>query len=97
MDFEVAKEMGLELNDYYKLLSKVQQRAALSLDVSISSDSESSLSERIEDLNFELPDQSIINEEDAHELKQAIKSLTEREQIILALYYYEECTLKRNC
>ncbi|MEP2446830.1 MAG: FliA/WhiG family RNA polymerase sigma factor [Balneola sp.] len=94
LDHEVAEEMELELNDYHKLLSKVQQRVALSLDVSISSDSESSLSERIEDLNFELPDQSIINEEDAQQLKHAIKSLTEREQIILALYYYEECTLR---
>lgn len=94
LDHEVADEMGLELNDYHKLLSKVQQRVALSLDTSVGSDSESSLSERIEDLNFELPDQSIINEEDAQQLKRAIKSLTEREQIILALYYYEECTLK---
>ena len=94
LDHEVAEEMELELNDYHKLLSKVQQRVALSLDVSISSDSESSLSERIEDLNFELPDQTMINEEDAQQLKRAIKSLTEREQIILALYYYEECTLR---
>lgn len=94
LDHEVAEEMGLELNDYHKLLSKVQQRVALSLDVSVNSNSESSLSERIEDLNFELPDQSIINEEDTQELKRAIKSLTEREQVILALYYYEECTLR---
>lgn len=94
LDHEVAEEMGLELNDYFKLLSKVQQRAALSLDISVNTDSESSLSERIEDLNFELPDQSLINEEDAQQLKSAIKSLPEREQIILALYYYEECTLK---
>ncbi len=94
LDHEVAKEMELSLNDYQKLLSKVQQRVALSLDLNIYSESESSFSERIQDPNFELPDQSIINEEDALLLKKAVKSLPEREQIILALYYYEECTLK---
>ncbi len=94
LDHEVAKEMDLSLNDYQKLLSKVQQRVALSLDVCHSSDSENSLLGRIEDVNFGLPDQSIINEEDSQQLKQAVKSLSEREQIILALYYYEECTLK---
>jgi RNA polymerase sigma factor for flagellar operon FliA len=94
LDHEVAKEMDLSLNDYQKLLSKVQQRVALSLDVCHSSDSENSLLSRIEDVNFGLPDQSIINEQDSQQLKQAVKSLSEREQIILALYYYEECTLK---
>lgn len=94
LDHEVAKEMDLSLNDYQKLLSKVQQRVALSLDVCHGSDSENSLLSRIEDVNFGLPDQSIINEEDSQQLKQAVKSLSEREQIILALYYYEECTLK---
>lgn len=94
LDHEVAKEMDLSLNDYQKLLSKVQQRVALSLDLNINSESESSFSERIHDSNFELPDQSIINEEDSQQLKKAVKSLPEREQIILALYYYEECTLK---
>ncbi len=94
LDHEVAKEMDLDLHDYEKLLSNVQQRVALSLDSSMNSDSDNSLSDKIEDQNFELPDQGLINEENSAQLAQAIKSLSEREQVILALYYDEECTLK---
>lgn len=60
----------------------------------MNSDSDNSLSDKIEDQNFELPDQGLINEENSAQLAQAIKSLSEREQVILALYYDEECTLK---
>lgn len=94
LDHEVASEMDIDLNDYSKLLSDVQQRVALSLDSSMKSDSYDSLSERIEDQNFQLPDQGLINEENSLQLKFAIKSLSEREQLILALYYYQDCTLK---
>ena len=94
LDHEVASEMDMDLSDYEKLLSNVQQRVALSLDSNTNSDSDNSLSNRIEDLSFELPDQGMINEENSEQLKHAIKSLSEREQIILALYYYEEYTLR---
>ena len=93
-DFEVATEIGMNIKDYYKLLTSVQQRVALSLDMDFSSDSDHSLLNRIENNNIELPDQGILNHENSQQLKNAIQKLSERERIILALYYYEEYTLR---
>lgn len=91
---EVAKEIDLDIKDYEKLLSSVQQRVALSLDMDTSDESDNSLVSRIEDQNFELPDQDILNNENAEQLRFSIKQLSEREQLILALYYYKDYNLK---
>ncbi|MEX1122055.1 MAG: FliA/WhiG family RNA polymerase sigma factor [Balneolales bacterium] len=92
-DDEVAYELNILKKDYLTLLSNVQQRAVLSLD----SDSQSSNSyqtDRIEDPNSELPDQSLIQEDTTANIKSVIKQLKEKDKLILALYYYENLTLK---
>lgn len=93
-DHEVASEIDMELSDYENLLSHVQQRVALSLDYEYSPESETSLSDRIEDFNIDLPDQRMLDQENSEQLRYAVKKLPEREQLILALYYYEENKLK---
>jgi RNA polymerase sigma factor for flagellar operon FliA len=91
---EVAKELDLDILDYEKLLSSVQQRVALSLDFDSDPHSDNTLSDRLEDQNHSLPDQNIIEKENSKQIKLALESLPEREQLILALYYYEDYNLK---
>lgn len=93
-DREVANEIELDINSYKKLLASVQQRAALSLDSDTHSESDNALSNRLEDRMFDLPDQSLLDAENAEQLREAIHELSEREQLILALYYYEEYNLR---
>lgn len=93
-DHEVATEIDLDISSYEKLLSNVQQRVALSLDLDYNPESDTSLVNRIEDHNFDLPDQGILDNENSEQLKFAIQKLSERERLILALYYYEEYTLR---
>lgn len=96
-DEEVASEMGLSLEDYYDLLNEVKGIALLDIE---------ELRQRLSDLSEEDPlgfveDQA---EQDPFEklrleelkaiLARAIETLSPKEQQVLALYYYEELTLK---
>ncbi len=94
LDHEIAQEIDLSVDAYRTLLSNVQQRVALSLDYDSGSDSESSLSSRLEDHNFGLPDQEMMDHENSEQLKRAVKRLPEREQLILGMYYFEDSNLK---
>lgn len=91
---EVAAEIGMELKDYQKLLVTVQQRSAVSLDMKIYGSENSSFGESLEDNMYALPDYDLLKNEQIEQLTCAIKRLPEREQLILALYYFEEFNLK---
>ncbi len=94
-DNEVAAEMEMTLEEYQKLLGNVQQRAVLSLDQeSFSPDSDQSVLDKIENENSEMPDSQLEKEGLSHQIKEAIGRFKERERLILALYYYEDLTLK---
>lgn len=94
-DEEVARTMDLTLEDYYKLLSNVQQRAILSLDTELfEKDSTTTLGDRLEDENIERPDAEMNRKSESKELQDAIRQLEERDRLVLSLYYYEDLTLK---
>jgi|AntRauTorckE6833_2_1112554.scaffolds.fasta_scaffold16671_2 RNA polymerase sigma factor for flagellar operon FliA len=95
-DEEVAEYLEIDLEDYYKVLKSVQQRSALSLNEPKyeESGSSESHSDFLEDKNIERPDASIEKEMVRKKLEKHIRNLKEREQLILALYYYEDLTLK---
>jgi RNA polymerase sigma factor for flagellar operon FliA len=93
-DEEVAKELDLSLDDYYKLLMSVQQRSVLSLDYTMyDEDSGREMSDMIEDQEIERPDAGMDRESLQQKLKAHIKKLKERDRLVLALYYYEDLTL----
>lgn len=94
-DSELAEHMGMDV-------AKVQQalidssRVLVSLDavVEVDEESESTLYETLADDNQTDPS-DIVDQRDMQEhLVIALKSLPEREQTVLSLYYYEELTLK---
>ncbi|MEX0648291.1 MAG: FliA/WhiG family RNA polymerase sigma factor [Balneolaceae bacterium] len=94
-DEEVAEELQIPVGDYLNLQSNVQQRTVLSLDQPVFAENTSqSVADNIQDENAELPDSELEQEDTSVYIKSAIKKLKERERLILALYYYEDLTLK---
>lgn len=91
-DEEVANKLKMPIEDYYKLLSNVQQRNALSLDNNYR-DGERSFYDIHENSDVDSPDDNLEKKEIAEALKKKIGELKERERLILTLYYYEDLTM----
>lgn len=92
-DEEIAEELGMSLEDYYKLLSNVQQRNALSLDSPVYENNSSSHYAVHENPDSETPDTNLEKKERSEALKNKIGELKERDRLILMLYYYEDMTM----
>jgi RNA polymerase sigma factor for flagellar operon FliA len=96
-DFEIAEEMGVDLDTYYKILNKSRGIELLSLDEYIKGDKSSgepkksfrSLIQGNDD-----PGRYIMASELKHVIAEAIRTLAKKEQIVISLYYYDELTLK---
>ena len=96
-DQEVAEEMGISLNDYYKMLNATQGVFLLdieSLRTNFSKIPEGDIFDLITDEKNNHPLQLLSLEELKRVLTQAIEALSPKEKIVVALYYYEELTLK---
>jgi len=94
-DWEVAEEMGIELEQYFKFLSEIHDAALLNLDEHIRNHDNEIITKK----TFQ---EQIISKDDPSknlallELKQAVSSaisgLSEKEQLVVSLYYNEELT-----
>lgn len=94
-DEEVARELGIDIEEYHDLLSNVQTRNALSLDSGISNDEDSgSFYEIHENKDAEMPDEQLVENERVRLLKEKIGQLDERDRLILTLYYFEDMTMQ---
>lgn len=95
VDHEVAKSMGLSIEDYRTLVNRVGNVRVLSLD-DVSGDHDTA-----NDRSFQLsapdlaPDEVSSIREMREHLEQAISGLPERQQRILDMYYRREMTLKQ--
>jgi RNA polymerase sigma factor for flagellar operon FliA len=97
-DDEMAAELGLSVSDFQEALVKISNSTVVALDelwsVSDASGDQVSLLDTLQDLDAPDP-QSLL---DASELKdrlaEAIADLPEREKLVIALYYYENLTLR---
>jgi RNA polymerase sigma factor for flagellar operon FliA len=97
-DEEMAAELQVTVEEFQSSLLEISNSTIVALDepwaVSDSSGDEVSLLDTIQDPNAEDPTQAI----DASELKDriadAIARLPEREKLVIALYYYENLTLR---
>ena len=92
---EIQEETGLTEKEITKVLSTAQMSLPVSLDESFSTDESEVMTrmEIMEDKNQISPDQELDEKELRNELKGCIQELSERERLILALYYYENLTL----
>lgn len=94
-DEEIAKEMGITMKELQKVYNDTRGALMLSLD-EICFDSENTTVRMnfIEDGNIENPQESVERSEMKDLLAGAIDKLSEREKLVITLYYYEELTLK---
>lgn len=92
-DEEIAAELDMEIEDYQKLLSNVQQRNVLSLDSPAYDQDSNSHYDFHENPDSSTPDEDLEKKERTQALQQKIGKLKERERLILMLYYYEDMTM----
>lgn len=90
-DEEVARELEVDMDNYYQLVSEANIPQLTSLDSFIDTESGLQLKDKIED-DIESPVEVVHDKEIKKLLADAINRLKKQEKIVLALYYYEELT-----
>ena len=96
---EIAKELNIDIEDYFKDLKQINGATVLSLDHLIhnnqnSSDKSLSFKDQVKDENYVSPEEEYRNKELKNILVKTIKTLSEKEQLVVSLYYFDELTLK---
>jgi RNA polymerase sigma factor for flagellar operon FliA len=94
-DDELGSYLGMDQKALKKALIDANH-VIISMDSDLSKDgeSETSLHDVLADENKNNPSEILEDQELKEHLIKAIQDLTERQQILLSLYYYEELTLK---
>jgi len=94
--YEIANELDMDIEEYGGVLLEVSKASLLSLDGSRTEDNEqlTSMYDLLENTQSDNPLQSMETVEMKGLLVEAIEGLNEQEKIVMALYYYEELTLK---
>ena len=89
---EVAEELGISRDEYEGWRSEAEFTNMVSLDDYLEQGSEG----RLEGLGAQFPQpENVIQKQELKEmLVEALKTLTDNEQKVITLYYYEELTLK---
>ncbi|OOE11909.1 FliA/WhiG family RNA polymerase sigma factor [Fictibacillus arsenicus] len=91
---EVADELGLSENDVTTVMSESFMANVLSIDEeNKETESREKVSYTIEDKKAITPENSLLQEELHGELALVIKELSEKEQLVVSLFYFEELTL----
>ncbi|UCB51791.1 MAG: FliA/WhiG family RNA polymerase sigma factor [Candidatus Zixiibacteriota bacterium] len=94
---ELAKTLKISTGELFSAVDDVSSATMLSLDELIYKEEDNRQVPRVETLQ-DLTSESVLGELEKQELKaylvQAISNLSEQERLVVALYYYEELTLK---
>lgn len=91
-DFEIAEEMGVELEEYFEIVRRGAGVGLLSLDEMLSEGkSPGAMAQWSEERS---PLEELKKEELKRVMAEAIRRLSEKEQVVISLYYYDELTLK---
>jgi RNA polymerase sigma factor for flagellar operon FliA len=97
-DEEMARELGLPVEEFQDILVKISNSTVVALDelwaVSDSSGDSVSLLDTLQDPDAPDPQQMLAASELKDRLADAIAALPEREKLVIALYYYENLTLR---
>jgi RNA polymerase sigma factor for flagellar operon FliA len=93
---EMAKELGVSLEEYYRVDQKVNDATLLSLeDLSVASEEEWCKEQgRFSHNPFQDPLLSVEGKDLVEKLTAAVDVLPERERLVISLYYHEELTLR---
>lgn len=97
-DDEVCEELGISISEYEELLAEVTPSTIVSLEEALpdrNSDSkEIRIIDQVEDPGSSNPLKELGYSEVKSILKESIANLPEKEKLVVALYHYEELTLK---
>jgi RNA polymerase sigma factor for flagellar operon FliA len=97
-DEEMARELDLPVEEFQEILVKISNSTVVALDelwaVSDSSGDSVSLLDTLQDPDAPDPQQMLAASELKDRLADAIAALPEREKLVIALYYYENLTLR---
>lgn len=91
-DHEVAKRVGISVEELQKLQERISSGMIISLDGFLEQNYESKIG-GLEDFVSQ-PEHFIENEELKEVLRQQIDNLMENERMVIVLYYYEELSIK---
>jgi RNA polymerase sigma factor FliA len=94
---ELATELGWSVDELQEALAKVSMTSMAALDevLDVGEGDRISLVDTLQDLHTVLPEDSFDEIETKQLLRQAMTRLTEREQTVLGLYYFEGMTLSQ--
>ena len=91
-DDEIAEDMGLDMDSYYKMISRSCGVNLLSLDELMLDGSTPKISKQVSDVPSPFDDLKI--KEIKSVIAKSLSTLSKKEQLVMSLYYYEELTLK---
>ena len=92
---ELAQDLGWTVPELQETFAKVSMTSVAALDeaLDIGDGDRISLIDTLQDLTYKLPEESFDDIETKQMLRQTITRLTDREQTVLGLYYFEGMTL----
>ena len=95
-DQEVSNELGIKLEEYHELISKVKAVTLLSIDelTGPNQQDRKSLLECIENVSARNPFSQLKSKGVRDLLVKHIEDLPEKQKLVLSLYYYEDLNLK---
>ncbi len=93
-DTEIAEGLGISEDEFYDWQSQMKITGLVSLDEFMESGSDVPQGYGSTTAHFDLPEENIEKQELLQVLGEALKLLTEKEQQIIMMYYYQEMTLK---
>ena len=92
---EMAKELALTIDEYHDLLGQVSHLGCVSLHETLDHTEEGrSFLDSLEDIGGPAPFDIIEKKEMTRILADILEELSEKERLVIALYYYEELTQK---
>jgi len=91
-DFEVAEEMGIDLDSYHRMTTRAQGIGLFSLDGTVPDCFDSKDATRTAEASS--PFNALKRKELKQIIAETLKKLSEKEQLVMSLYYFDELTLK---
>ena len=93
-DAELSEELGITVGDLRDLYAQLQLTSVVALDELIAAGRGSaSLAETLPDDRAEDPVASLVDQDGKRQLADAIAQLSERDRVVVTLYYFENLTL----
>ncbi|MHA6800836.1 RNA polymerase sigma factor WhiG [Bounagaea algeriensis] len=94
-DAELAEEVGLDVAELRELFAQLQMTSVVALDDLIGGGGagQMSLAETLRDERAEDPVNALLHRDSRRQLAEAVKRLSERDRVVVTLYYFENLTL----